>query len=144
MATYRSEEVTLGAPASAVFDKLNNLEGLGDLLKNAPVDQIPEEQREKLNQIQVTSDSISFPGGPMGAIMLKKTKSISPELIELQGEGTPVPMGLVLKIIPLDVNTCTTIVEINIDIPMMLKPMVNGPLNKMTTEFANMLRRLPF
>ena len=29
MATYRSEDVTLGAPASVVFGKLDNLQGLG-------------------------------------------------------------------------------------------------------------------
>ena len=41
-------------------------------------------------------------------------------------------------------ENCSANVEIDLQIPAMLKPMVNGPMKKMTTEFANMLRAVPF
>ncbi len=144
MATYRSEDVTLGAPAETVFLKLDNLQGLGDMIKNAPADQIPADKRDMLEKIEVNADRISFPAGPMGAITLRKTSSVNPSLIRLEGEGTPVPMSLSLHIVPMGDVTSTASVEIDIQIPAMLKPMVNGPLNKMTSEFANMLRAIPF
>lgn len=144
MATYRSEDVTLGASAQTVFKKLDNLEGLGDLIKNAPADQIPDDKRQMLESISVTHDTISFPAGPMGALTLRKTQSIDPTLIRLEGEGAPVPMSLNLNIIPMGEETCSANVEIDLQIPAMLKPMVNGPMQKMTGEFANMLRAVPF
>lgn len=144
MATYRSEDVTLGAPASVVFGKLDNLQGLGDMIKNAPADQIPADKRDMLEKIEVTADTISFPAGPMGAITLRKTQSVEPSLIRLEGEGAPVPMSLSLNIVPMGDVASTASVEIDLQIPAMLKPMVNGPLQKMTAEFANMLRAVPF
>lgn len=144
MATYKSEEVTLGASAGTVFFKLNNLQGLGDMIKNAPADQIPADKREALEKIEVSADTVSFPAGPMGAVTLRKTESVSPTLIRLVGEGVPVPMSLSLHILPMGEEACRASVEIDIQIPAMLKPMVSGPLQKMTTEFANMLRAIPF
>ncbi len=144
MANYKSEDVTLGVPVERAFAKLDNLEGLGELIKNAPADKIPAEQRDMLDKISVTSDTISFPSGPMGEIRLRKVKSVEPTLIELAGEGTPVPMSLKLHLLPMGETACTANVEIDLQIPAMLKPMVNGPLKKMTTEFANMLRQMPF
>lgn len=144
MATYRSEDVTLGAPADKVFCKLDNLQGLGEMIKNAPAEQIPADKRDMLEKIEVTADTISFPAGPMGAITLKKTLSMCPTLIKLEGQGTPVPMSLSLHIVPLGEIASSAYVEIDLQIPAMLKPMVNGPLQKMTSEFANMLRAVPF
>lgn len=144
MANYRSEDVTLGVSAEKAFAKLDNLEGLGDLIKNVPADKIPADQRDMLEKIKVTPDTISFPSGPMGEIKLRKTQSVSPNLIALEGEETPVPMSLKLHLMPMGEEACTANVEIDLQIPAMLKPMVSGPLKKMTTEFANMLRQMPF
>ncbi|MDE6338380.1 MAG: hypothetical protein K2K97_01160 [Muribaculaceae bacterium] len=144
MATYKSDDVTLLAPAEVVFAKLDNLEGLGDMIKNAPADQIPADKREMLEGISVTHDTITFPAGPMGSLTLRKTQSVAPTLIRLEGDGGPVPMSLSLNIIPVSAENCSANVEIDLQIPAMLKPMVNGPMKKMTTEFANMLRAVPF
>lgn len=131
------------APAETVFDKLSNLNGLGELIKNAPADQIPEDQRELLDQVTSTEDTVSFPAGPVGNITLRVTDRVRPSLIRLEGEGTPVPLHLELHIIPLTPETCEAQVEIDIQIPAMLKPMVNGPLQKMADQFGMMLRQLP-
>lgn len=143
MATYKSDRVGLAYPAEQVFGKVSNLEGLGDIIKNAPADSIPADQRAMLEGIKVTPDTISFPAGPVGEITLRRTHMESPSLIELEGENTPVPMHLSMHIIPTTSDTCEAYVEIDIAIPAMLKPMVNGPLQKMADQFAQMLRQLP-
>lgn len=144
MATYRSEDVTLGAPAERVFTKLDNLEGLGEMLRNAPVDKIPADKMEMIKQIEVSGDRIKIPGGAMGMITLRKTRSEAPTLIKLEGEGLPMAMSMSLHITPVNEESSSASVEIDLQIPAMLKPMVSGPLNKMTSEFANMLRAIPF
>lgn len=143
MATYKSDNVSLAYPAETVFAKLSNLEGLGELLKNIPEDQIPADQRQKLDEVRVTPTSISFPGGPAGDITLVLSKVENPSLIVLDGVGTPVPMNLTLNITPLTPDTCEAQVVIDIKIPAMLKPMVNGPLQKMADQFGLMLRQVP-
>ncbi len=144
MAIYKSAEVCLGASAETVFLKLDNLQGLGDMIRNAPAGQIPADKRDMLEQIEVSVDTISFPAGSMGSIRLRKTASVNPTLIRLEGDGTPVPMSLSLHIVPMGEAASSASVEIDLQIPAMLKPMVNGTLNKMTSEFANMLRAIPF
>lgn len=143
MATYKSETVGLAYPAETVFGKLSNLEGLGNVIKNIPEDKVPADQRAMLEQVNVTSDTITFPGGPVGSITLRLNDLKSPSLISLVGQGTPVPLTLAMHITPLTPETCEAYVEIDLQIPAMLKPMVNGPMQKMTGQFAQMLRQVP-
>lgn len=143
MATYKSETVELGYSAEKVFDKLSNLQGLGELIKNIPEDKVPADQRVMLEQVAVTPDSISFPAGPVGSITLQLMETVRPTLIKLEGQGTPVPLGLSMHIIPLGEDRCQAYVQVDIQIPAMLKPMVSGPLQKMVDQFSQMLRQLP-
>lgn len=143
MANYKSEKVSLNHSAEAVFTKLSNLEGLGELLKNVPRGNIPADQLSMLEQVRVTPDTITFPAGPAGEVTLQVKRLEAPTLIALEGVGTPVPMGLSLHILPLTPDSCETYVDIELQIPAMLKPMVNGPLQKMADQFAQMLRQLP-
>lgn len=144
MATYQSDKVGMAYPAEKVYSRLSNLEGLGELLKNVPLEQVPAEQRAMLEQVKVSPDTISFPGGPVGDITLRVTEKVEPTLISLEGLGTPVPMGLSLNILPLTPDTCETFVKIEVQIPKMLQPMVSGPLQKMADQFGQMLRQIPF
>lgn len=143
MANYRSENVSLAYPAERVYDKLSNLEGLGNLLKNLPEDRIPADQRAQLEQVRVSADAISFPGGPVGDVTLVVAERVAPTLIRMAGAGTPVPLNVTLHVTPLTPDTCEAYVEIDLKVPMMLKPMLNGPMQKMTEQFAQMLRQIP-
>lgn len=144
MANYKSENVTLLASANKVYAKLSNLEGLGDLLKNVPLDQVPADQRGMLEQVVVTPDTISFPAGPVGELTLAVAEKIDPTLIRLEGRGTPVPMSMAMHIMPLNDDSCEAYVEIDVKIPMMLAPMLGGTIQKMADQFAHMLRQIPF
>lgn len=144
MSSHKSEKVTLKASAEKVFSKLSNLEGLGDLLKNVPLDQVPADQRGMLEQVKVTPDTISFPAGPVGELTLAVAEKEDPTLIRLEGRGTPVPVSLAMHISPLTPELCEAYVEIDVKVPMMLAPMIGGTVQKMADQFANMLRQIPF
>lgn len=143
MATYKSATVGLAYPADNVFGKLSNLEGLGTMLRDVPADHVPADQLAMLGQVRVTPDTISFPAGPAGEITLRLAETVSPSLIRLEGYGTPVPMSLALHVTPLTPESCESFVQIDIQIPAMLKPMVSGPLQKMADQLAQMLRQVP-
>lgn len=130
-------------PASTVFEKYSNLEGLGEALKKVPEGQIPADQMQMLQQVRVTADTISFPAGPVGEITLRVAEKKAPTLIRLEGAGTPVPLGLSMHIVPLTPETCETYVQIDLQIPALMKPMVNGPMQKMVDQFGQMMRQMP-
>lgn len=130
-------------PASTVFEKYSDLEGLGELLKNVPEGYASADQMQMLYKIRVTSDTIVIPGGPVGEITLRVVERQAPTLIRLEGVGTPVPLGMSLHIVPLTPETCETYVQIDLQIPAIMKPMVNGPMQKMVDQFGQMMRQMP-
>lgn len=144
MATYKSESVSLRYSPETVFNKLSNLEGLRSVLQNVPSQDLPDDQRQALENINVTEDTIEIPGGPVGSVMLRVTRREPYSLIVLEGEGTPVPLSLSLHIDAVGADACSAFVQIDIEIPAMLKPMVSGPLKKMTEQFAKMISIIPF
>ncbi|MDE7159686.1 MAG: SRPBCC family protein [Muribaculaceae bacterium] len=144
MANYKSDNVTLAAPAERVFDKLSNLEGLKEMLARVPSEDIPEEHRTTFENLEITPDAITLPGGPVGALTLRMKRKERPGLIELAGEGTPVPMSLTLHIRPLPGDMSEARAEVDLAIPAMLAPMVSGPMKKMVGQFGEMLRAIPY
>ena len=144
MATYKSEEVALKASAESVYQRLSNFASLKTLLSQVPADQIPADKKEMFDSIRLTEDSIELPGGPVGAITLKVTERIAPSRITLKGVGTPVPLKLQLDLHPVDSFSCRAQAKVDIEIPAMLRPMISGPMQKMTEQFATVLRSIPF
>ena len=144
MTTIKSEKKIIDASQQRVFDKLSNLENLKSLLEMVPKDRIPEDKREMLEQLQITSDTITIPAGPVGAITLRIADRLPYSLISMTGEGSPVPMGMQLEIEPKGDERCEAQVAVNLEIPAMLKPMVSGPLKKIVDQFCNVLGAIPF
>lgn len=144
MAIFKSGEVSLHAPADTVFTKLSNLENLRSLLDKVPADQIPDDKRQMFESITITPDTITVPGGPVGALTFRVKERISPSLIKLEGEGAPVALNLLMHIEPAGAEYSRAQVEIDIAIPAMLKPMVSGPLQQMADQFSQVLKAIPF
>lgn len=144
MATYKSDEVTLKSSAQSVFDRLTNLDSLRGLLDKVPADQIPADKKELFDSVRISGDTIELPGGPVGSIKLKMVEKTAPSRIRLIGEGTPVPLSLQVNISPVDDATCRVMAQVDLDIPAMLRPMISGPMQKMTDQFSQVLRSIPF
>lgn len=139
MAVFKSPTANINAPAEVVFERLSNLENLKTLMAKVPEDKIPEDQREMFNAVKVTADTISFPAGPVGEITLRMDTKEPFSLIRLVGVGTPVDLSLALDIEAQGNDASQGTVTVDIAIPAMLKPMVAGPLNKLVSQFAQML-----
>lgn len=144
MTTVKSEKAHISASAEKVYDKLSHLDHLKSLLDRVPVDQIPADKREMFEKVQITADTITIPAGPVGEIKLRITDRLPHSLIRLAGEGTPVPMNVQLEIEPRGADACEVQVAFNLEIPMMLKPMVAGPLKKVADQFVQVLGKIPF
>lgn len=144
MAIYSSNKVTLNAPAEVVYEKLSNLENLKALLNKVPADQIPEDKRQMFENIVITPDTIEIPGAPMGNLVFRVAERKAPNYIRLNGEGIPLEIALVLKIEPAPENKSYGRVDIDLDIPAMLKPMIGGQVQKIADQFGTVLAAVPF
>lgn len=144
MAVYKSSARRVLAPADAVYNKLSDLNGLKSVIAGIPDSAIPDDKRDLLEGVKITSDSISFPAGPVGEITLQVAEKIAPSLISLEGVGTPVPLHLNLELASIDSSECTAVVALDVAIPPMLKPMVGGSLQKMVDQFADIIERLKY
>ncbi len=142
MATYSSKEIPFGRSAAEAYKLLSNLENLSDLLAKAPMDQIPADKRDVFDKVRITSDTISFPAGPVGELTLRKADCIEPSLINLVAENSPVPLSMKLHIRPAGAESSELKVEIDVQIPAMLKPMIGGTLQKMVDDTAGMFGKL--
>lgn len=144
MALYSSNKVTINSSAASVYDKLTNLENLQTLLEKVPANQIPEDKRQMFENIKITPDTIEVPGGPMGNLIFRVTERKAPSMIKLNGEGIPIDMALILHISPLTDTTSEAKVDIDINLPAMLKPMVGGQIQKIANQFGDVLGAIPF
>ena len=127
-----------------MYEKLSNLENLQGMLNKVPADRIPEDKRQMFENIRITPDTIEVPGGPMGSLTFRVTEREAPKLIRLRGEGIPIQMALVLHVRPVNETSSTAQVDIDIDLPMMLKPMVGGQIQKIANQFGDVLGAIPF
>lgn len=144
MTSIKSEKTQISASAENVYNKLSNLENLKALLDKIPQDKIPEDKREMMKKLEITNDSITIPGGPAGNIKLRMADRMPYSLISMQGENTPIPLGMQMEIDSTSADTCDVQVAINMNIPAMLKPMISGPVKKVVDQFANVLKYIPF
>lgn len=144
MTTVKSEKRAINASARRVYEKLSDLDNLKALLDRVPVDNIPEDKRAMMENLKITSDSISIPAGPVGEIKLRIADKMPYSLISLQGEGAPVPLNMQLEIESTGEETSEVQITVNLDIPVMLKPMVSGPLKKIADQFVNVMASIPF
>lgn len=143
-AEYKSEKVILAAPIEQVYARYANMENLKALIEKAPADRISPEQMEQLKNIEVTPDSITVQGGPTGSIKLNVVNRVEPCLIALRPEGIPIDMEMQLRFESLDASSTAAEAAIEADIPMMLRPMVKGPLQKVVDQFAAMMAAIPY
>lgn len=144
MATYKSEIKRVEASAQQVYSKLSDLGSLKTVIDNIPEDKIPADKRQMMEQIRITSDSIALPAGPVGEIRLQVSRLEPFSRIDLSGVGTPVPLTLGVRISDLGEDCAEVQVVLDIEIPMMLKPMVGGTLQKMVDEFASVMTAVKY
>lgn len=144
MTEFKSETKQIEAPAAAVFARLSNLENLRDLLANLPEDRIPADKLEQIRNVEITSDSISLPGGPTGKVTLRIAEKSEPNLIVLKPSDIPIDLNLAIIINETGDQTCSLSTAIEANIPMMLKPMVKGPFNQIVTQMTEMLSAIPY
>lgn len=136
MAVYTAKAVTVNATPEQIANKFKDLTALQPML-----DKLPEDQRSQLGDITLHQDSIVLGTKQVGNITLRCTHA-GPEAIHFKAEGSPVAMNLEARLTPEGDDKTQIVTALDVDIPMMLKPMLSGTMQKVVDGFGQMIGSL--
>ena len=135
MAKYSSKSVTINRSAEAIAEQFSDFRKLQGALDN-----LTPEEKAKVGAVSFTEDSIKISTQQVGDIVFKVSKR-TPEAICLQAEKSPVPMNLILEMKPVDAESTELTGVIDVDIPVMLRPLVGPTLQKAADQFGSLFAR---
>ena len=129
MSSFKSPEVDVNLSAEMLYAKLSNLNNLKDILP-------PE-----ISDFQSTQDSCSFKMGGMPKITLVIAEKTPFSKIVLQAENSQIPFSLECNISQNGEN-CKALLEVNAELNMMMKMMLEKPLTNFLNAIAKRLSQI--
>ncbi len=136
MAKYTSKPAVVNRPASELSGKFSDFRQL-----QAALDNLDAAQKAKVGDVAFTEDSIKISTPQVGDIVLKAVER-TPEHIRLEAQHSPVPMNLMVDFKPLTDNSTEVTGTIDVDLPMMLRPLVGPTLQKAADQFGELFANL--
>ncbi len=136
MATFTSKPVMVQQSAAAISDKFSDMTRLQDI-----IDRMPQAERDKVGDVELTADSIIINTKQVGAISLKVTERTE-SLVKFTAVGSPVPMYLMVNLRAAGPEETEVSTAMDVDIPPFLKPMVGGAMQKAVDQFGQLIAKL--
>jgi hypothetical protein len=129
MTNFKSPEVEVSLSAEQLYDKLSNLNNLQDILPS------------EITDFQSTEDSCSFKMGGMPKVNLVIAKKTAFSKIILQAENSQIPFSLACNISQ-NGEKCKAILEVNAELNMMMRMMLEKPLTNFLNASAKRLSQI--
>lgn len=136
MAKYASKPTVVEQPAGVLAAKFADFRELQHKL-----DELPAEERARIGEVTFTDDTIAITTPQVGEIKLVAVER-NAERVVLQAEKSPVPMKLEITFKPLSAESTELQGAIDVDIPMMLKPLIGPTLQRAADQFGNLFANL--
>ena len=154
MTKYESKIKQINAPVESVYATLSNLENLRPMLENARNSEVVKEkireagqdpaQLEKLDEVTLTPDRISFPAPMVGEVALAVVEREENKCIKFQTEQSPVEANLWIQVLPVTDTTSKMRLPLKAALNPMIKLMIGSKLEKGLDQFADMLAMIPY
>ncbi len=136
MAKYSSKPQLVNRPAADLAAQFSDFRHLQDALGR-----MPEEERAKVGDVEFTEDCITIRTPQVGAIRLRATER-TPRRIVLTAESSPVPMSMCVDFVPAGESQTEVTGSLDVELPMMLRPLVGPTLQKAADQFGNLFAKL--
>ncbi len=131
MSKYSGKPATIHRSAADLFDKFADLTVLEERIK-----ELPAEAREKLQNVNFTTDTISFEAPAVGVMTLKVTERVPNNLIKFEAQNSPIPFGIDFHIKTISEDKSEVSTEFNVDVPLMLRPLIGNKLQEAADKFS--------
>ncbi len=136
MATFTGKSAIIEKSAAEVAEKFSDLSRMQTVLDN-----LPEDQRSKVGDVELTKDKISIKTQQVGEVSFVITER-SAERIVFNAVGSPVPMNLFINLTAVAENRTELVTVMDVEIPAFLKPMVGGAMQKAVDQFGVLMQQL--
>ena len=129
MSNFKSPEVKVNLSTEMLYTKLSNLNNLKDILPS------------EITDFHSTEDSCSFKMGGMPKITLVIAEKTPFSKIVLQAENSQIPFSLECNISQ-NGEICKALLEVNAELNMMMKMMLENPLTNFLNAIAKRLSQI--
>ena len=135
MAKYSAPTFAVQKPAEEVAAKFDDLTAVQPML-----DKLSDEDRAKVGNLQLTPDSITVAAGPVGQLTFRVTER-TPRRVTFNAEGSPLPLSMGIDLSPKSADSTDVDCSVEVDLPMMLRPMVGPQLQKAVGMLADVIKK---
>ena len=135
MALYKGKKNRVEVPATVIADKFADLSVLEKYM-----DRIPAEQREQMGDLRFERDAIVIINPSVGEMKFRISER-TPQKIVFDADGM-VPLKITVNLDEVSENTTDVSANLDIEIPMMLRPMIGGKLQQVADMFGDMIAKL--
>lgn len=136
MTKYSSSPKTVHRPAAELAAQFSDFSHL-----QAALDRMPADDRAKVGDVEFTNDTITIKTPQVGDIKLRATERTA-ERIVLTAESSPVPMSMIVEFKPLTADSTEVCGALEVELPMMLRPLVGPTLQKAADQFGDLFAKL--
>lgn len=135
MAKYTGKTVAVDAPAAQISERFSDLSVMGKYM-----DRIPAEHRDKIGDLRFEKDAIVVKNPAIGDMAFKVVER-TPAKVVFKADGMiPLAVDVNLKEVSADKTDVTTVLDI--DIPVMLRPLIGGKLQQVADMFGELIGKL--
>ncbi len=136
MAKYTSKPAVVNQPATELAVKFGDFRHLQQKL-----DELPADERARIGEVAFGSDTITITTPQVGEIALKAVER-TPEHVVLAAEKSPVPLKLEVTFKALSSESTEIQGAIDVELPMMLRPLVGPTLQRAADQFGTLFANL--
>ena len=154
MAKYESSVKQVNAPVERVYSVISDLERLRPVIEMAQNNEMIKEklreagqdpaQLEKLKDMNLTSDRVSFPAPMVGEVAVAIIEREENKCVKFETEKSPVDANLWIQVLPVTDTTSKMRVTLKADLNPMMKMILGSKLEKGIDQFVDMLCMLPY
>ena len=136
MSKFESSIKQIPYPQAAVYRNVSDLDNLERVRNLVPAD--------KVKDFRFDHDTVSVSVPPVGEIRLRIVGREEPKCVKFETEQSPMHFSLWIQVLPVTETSSKMKVPVEADIPLMLRPMVSGPLKEGLEKIADALATVPY
>ena len=154
MAKYESSVKQVNAPVERVYAVISDLERLRPVIEMAQNNEMIKEklreagqdpaQLEKLKDMNLTSDRVSFPAPMVGEVAVAIIEREDNKCVKFETEKSPVDANLWIQVLPVSTGGSKMRLTLKAELNMMMKMMIGSKLQKGIDNMAAVLAQLPY
>lgn len=138
MSVFSGKPVVVPVGRQELYERVSNLGGLQARLQALPAEALA--QVGDVEFIDADTFAINAPG--LGRVEFKVTERVAPEKVVMSADTGVVPLNLILELKELTPDSTELSSGIDVEVPVMLRPMIGGKMREAADKFSEMIGRL--